>query len=314
MYPGIELRTMRYIVAVGKHLHFSRAADQVHVAQPSLSKQIRNVESELGVELFKRTRRKVEITDPGKEYIRNAELSLLYADRAAATARAAGAGVLGKLLLGVSPSVDTRLFFRIRTGFLKQYSDVEVEFTGAGAMQQAEWIMSSELHAGLVELPIRYRGLAILNIYREPLLFAVPHKSRIATVKRLQPEHLKDTRLVLITGDADIASERILSDLHAWGYRPEKIIPVMTLPHALDFVAAGEGIAVLRAYAERIEWKGVTLRPVSDLPMLDIGLAYRRNNRTALIANLIQTTRQVFEEERTRMKASTETVRYSPRR
>lgn len=97
-------------------------------------------------------------------------------------------------------------------------------------------------------------------------------------------------------------------------YRPQKIIPVMTLPHALDFVAAGEGITVLRTYAERIGWKGVALRPASDLPMLDIGLAYRRNNRTDLIRNLIQTTRQVFEEERTRMKSATEIVRRSARR
>lgn len=66
MYPGIELRTMRYIVAVGEELHFSRAADSVRVAQPSLSKQIRNVEQELGLELFRRTRKKVEITEPGR--------------------------------------------------------------------------------------------------------------------------------------------------------------------------------------------------------------------------------------------------------
>ncbi len=64
MYPGIELRTMRYIVAVGHELHFTRAAESVRVAQPSLSKQIRNVEQELGLELFRRTRKKVEITEP----------------------------------------------------------------------------------------------------------------------------------------------------------------------------------------------------------------------------------------------------------
>jgi DNA-binding transcriptional LysR family regulator len=63
LYPGIELRTMRYIVAVGSELHFTRAAERVHVAQPSLSKQIRNVEQELGVELFNRTRKKVEVTE-----------------------------------------------------------------------------------------------------------------------------------------------------------------------------------------------------------------------------------------------------------
>ncbi len=205
------------------------------------------------MELFNRTRRKVEITDPGRVYIKNAELALRYAERATSGARAAGAGVSGKLLLGVSPSVDMRHFFKIRTEFLKQYSGVEVEFTAAFAMQQAKWIMSSELHAGFVELPIRYRGLAILNVYRESLLFAIPQKSNLAALRRMTPDRLKDSRLILISGDTDIADDKIVASLHAWGYRPERVIEVMTLSHALDFVAAGEGITVLRTNAERIE-------------------------------------------------------------
>src|SRR6266446_2940947 len=128
MYPGIELRTMRYIVAVGNELHFSRAAEHVHVAQPSLSKQIRHVEEELGVELFKRTRRKVEVTESGRAFIENAQQALLYADRAAAMARAASAGQQGRLLLGVAPNIDLQLFFRIRNAFEKRYANVQVQF------------------------------------------------------------------------------------------------------------------------------------------------------------------------------------------
>src|SRR6266853_266963 len=111
MYPGIELRTMRYIVAVGNELHFSRAAEHVHVAQPSLSKQIRHVEEELGVELFKRTRKKVEVTEPGRAFIENAQQALLYADRAASMARAASAGQRGRLLLGVAPNIDLLAYY-----------------------------------------------------------------------------------------------------------------------------------------------------------------------------------------------------------
>src|SRR5260370_32294809 len=77
MYPGIELRTMRYIVAVGNELHFSRAAEHVHVAQPSLSNQIRHLEEELGVELFKPTRKKEEAPEPGPPFIENANQPLL---------------------------------------------------------------------------------------------------------------------------------------------------------------------------------------------------------------------------------------------
>jgi len=304
MYPGIELRTMRYIVAVGTELHFSRAAERVHVAQPSLSKQIRNVEEELGVELFNRNRRKVEITDAGRAFIENAQQALLYADRAAAAARAASAGGRGKLLLGVSPSIDLELFFRVGKAFEKRYADVQFQFVSAFASQQAEWVMRSDLHAGLIELPIRYRGLAVLSVFREPVLLAISRNDKLAWTMEIAPEQLKDRRLILLADAADRAHDKILDGIQTWGFRPEKILNVMSLAQALDFVAAGEGIAVLRASSERFESKKVILRSVPGLPSLDIGIVYRRNIRTPLVRNLLRVAREVFTEERTRITPS----------
>jgi len=304
MYPGIELRTMRYIVAVGTELHFTRAAERVHVAQPSLSKQIRNVEEELGVELFKRSHRMVETTDAGRAFIENAQQALLYADRAAATARAASAGQHGKLLLGVSPSIDLELFSRIGKAFEKRYADVQFQFVSASASQQAEWVMRCDLHAGLIELPIGHRGLAVLSLFREPMLLAISRNDRLASAKQLAPDQLKDRRLVLLARATDRAHDKILAGVQAWGYRPTKILDVMTLAQAFDFVAAGEGIAVLRASSKRFESNRIILRSVSGLPWLDIGIAYRKNNRTPLVQNLLQVAREVFTEERTRISRS----------
>ncbi len=304
MYPGIELRTMRYIVAVGTELHFSRAAESVHVAQPSLSKQIRNVEEELGVELFNRSRRKVEITDAGRAFIENAQQALVYADRAAAAARAASAGGRGKLLLGVSPSIDLELFLRVGKAFEKRYADVQFQFVSAFASQQAEWVMRSDLHAGLIELPIRYRGLAVLSVFRESVLLAISRNDRLAWTKEIAPEQLKDRRLILLADAADRAHDKILGGIQTWGFRPEKILNVMSLAQALDFVAAGEGIAALRASSERFESKKVILRSVPGLPSLDIGIVYRRNIRTPLVRNLLRVAREVFSEERTRIMRS----------
>src|SRR5713101_5989974 len=301
MYPGIELRTMRYIVAVGTELHFSRAAERVHVAQPSLSKQIRNVEEELGVELFNRNRRKVEITDAGRAFIENAQQALLYADRAAAAARAASAGSRGKLLLGVSPSIDLELFLRVGKAFEKRYADVQLQFVSAFAGQQAEWVMRSDLHAGLIELPIRYRGLAVLSVFREPVLLAISRNDKLASAKSILPEELKDRTLVLLSDTADLARDRILVGLQGWGYRPEKILNVISLAHAFDFVAAGEGIAVLHASASRFESRKIILRSVPELPMLDTGIAYRRDIRSPLVRNLLRVVREVFAEERSWM-------------
>ncbi len=301
LYPGIELRTMRYIVAVGSELHFTRAAERVHIAQPSLSKQIRNVEEDLGVELFKRTRKRVEVTEPGRVFIENAQKALLYADRAAFRARAAGAGQLGKLVLGVSPVIDLQLFLRIRYSFEKQYPEVQFQFASGLAAEQAELIMRSDLHAGLIELPIRCRGLAILNVSREPLVVALPRHDKLATVRSIAARQLKNKKLVLLSSAVDLAHDRILESLRAWGYLPEKILDVISLAQAFDFVASGEGISLVRANAARFESKTVALRPVHELPMLDVGLAYRRDIRSPLVRNLLRIAHAVFAKERARM-------------
>ena len=301
MYPGIELRTMRYVVAVGNELHFSRAAEKVHVAQPSLSKQIRNVEDELGVPLFRRTRKKVEITEPGRAFIENAQQALLFAERAASMARAASAGQQGKLFLGVSPCVDLKLFFRIRDAFEKHYREVKFHFVTGLAEDQAEKIMRNDLHAGLVELPIRYRGLAVVNLHREPLVMAIPYNDRLTSVGALRPDQLRQKPLVALAREADPASERILTSLHVWGYHPEKVFLVLNLAQAFDFVAAGEAVAVLRASAQRFESRSIVLRSLAELPTVDTGIAYRRDVRSQLVRNLVRLVRKVFAEERARM-------------
>ena len=290
---------MRYIVAVGVELHFTRAAERVHVAQPSLSKQIRNVEEELGVELFKRTTRKqVEVTEPGRAFIENAQKALLYADRAASMARAASAGQLGKLLLGVSPLVDLQLFFRIRVAFEKRYPEVQFQFVTGSAYEQAEWVMRSDIHAGLIELPIRYRGLSILGIFREPMMLVLSRDDKLGRSKAVTPAQLRKHSLILLSAGADLAHDKILAGLESWGFHPEKIVEVISLGQALDFVGAGEGVAVVRTSARHFESKNIVLRPMPALPMLEVGLAYRRDIRSPLVRNLLEVAREVFAEER----------------
>lgn len=301
MYPGIELRTMRYIVAVGRELHFTRGSEAVRVSQPALSKQIRDVEKELGVQLFKRTSRKVELTDAGRTFIDNAQQALMYAERAGAMARAASAGQQGKLFLGVSPTIDLELFFRLRNAFQERYPDVECQFVSNFARQQADGVMRSDLHASLIELPIRYRGLAIMNVFRESLILALPRNDKLASTKRIIPAQLNPRQLILLSPSADLARDRILAGLRTWGYRPEKIIDVVTLPQVFDFVAAGDGFAVLRESAQRFQSKKIVFRSVLGLPTLDTGIAYRRDIRTPLVRNLIRVAREVFAEERGKM-------------
>lgn len=301
MYPGIELRTMRYIVAVGSELHFSRAAEKVHVAQPSLSKQIRNVEAELGVELFRRTRKKVEITEPGRAFIENAQQALLYADRAGSMARAANAGRQGKLFLGVSPLVDLELFLRLKKAFEKRYANVELQLVSAFSRDQAEPLMRSDLHAALTELPIRSRDLAVFGIRREPVRLAISSHDDLALRTSLMPEELAPRPFVLLSAQADPAHDKILLAIQNWGYKPRKIFHVLSIMQALDFVQTGEAVGVLRTYSSRLEPKTFVTKSIPALPTVGTGIVYRRQARNPLVRNLLRVAQEVFSEERALM-------------
>src|SRR5256885_678284 len=132
-------------------------------------------------------------------------------------ARAASAGQHGRLLLGVASNIDLQLFFRIRHAFEKRYANVQVQFVSGFASQHAEWVMRSDLHAGLIELPIRYRGLAVLAVFREPVLLAVRRNDKLASAKTILPEELKDRTLVLLSDTPNLARDRILVGLQGWG-------------------------------------------------------------------------------------------------
>jgi DNA-binding transcriptional LysR family regulator len=301
MYPGIELRTMRYIVAVGDELHFSRAAERVRVAQPSLSKQIRNVEQELGVELFRRSRKKVEITEPGRAFIENAKQALLYAERAASAARAANVGQQGKLFLGVSPSVHLDLFFRLRNAFERRHGDIQLQYVSGFSRDHAESIMRSDLHAALVELPIRYRGLAILSVLRESIALTVSRDDDLASRKTVVPEQLIQRPLVLLSDQVDLAHDKILIKIQDWGYLPEKVFNVMSLEQALDFVETGEAVGALRENLGRFGATKVVTKSIPGMPTVDTGIVYRRQIRSPMVRNLLRIARDVFFEERARM-------------
>src|SRR5579864_9166873 len=119
MYPGVELRLLRYVVAVAEELHFSRAAAKLHLAQPSLSKQIRELEEELGTELFERTKREVRLSDAGRIFVKEAKQALLYSHRAVHLTKASRHG--STFSLGYSPHINFEILFRARTALATHF-------------------------------------------------------------------------------------------------------------------------------------------------------------------------------------------------
>lgn len=301
MYPGVELRVMRYIVAVAKELHFGRAADKVHIAQPSLSKQIRLTEEDLGFSIFHRHNRKVELSDPGAVFVENAQQALLYAERAIALSRSAAAGEQGKLLLGVSPVIRQEMFFRMREAYQKQYPDIEMCFQGEFSGLLAEMIMRNELHAGLIELPIRYRGLSVINLMHEPLGIAIAANDPLAKEVAVRIDALGGRVVALLSPDIDLSNARLEEFLARSRPPVARIVKIPMVGQLIDFILHENGVAIVRDNWNHWQNREISFRPLLAVPPIYTGLAYRRDNRSALVKNLTRVARQLFEQERKQM-------------
>src|SRR5260370_24257268 len=186
MYPGVELRLYRYVVVLAEELNFTRAALRLHVAQPSLSKQVRDLENYLGAQLFERTKREVRLTAAGEAFAAEARLTLFHADRAVQGARAAKGQHKGPWSIGYSPLIDLRILSKVRRHLSLIHPATDVRLISAHTSEQADGLMRGTLHAGLVILPIRERALTCEGLYLEALVLALPEGHRLAIKATVQ--------------------------------------------------------------------------------------------------------------------------------
>jgi DNA-binding transcriptional LysR family regulator len=169
-----------------------------------------------------------------------------------------------------------------------------MEAVTAPAIQLAEQLMRNELHASVVELPLRFRGLNVLSILHEQLVWAISDRDSLASQKIIRAAQIGRRPAVLVSQDADLAYQSIVANLSKWGYRPQQVQIVTTPSQVHEFVAAGQGIGVLRESATRCLAAGVTYRPAESLPSVETGIAYRRGARTPSLRNFLRVVRQLF--------------------
>jgi len=166
----VELRHLRYFVAVADVLHFGRAARSLDIAQPPLSQQIRRLEQELGVDLFHRTNRRVELTDAGRAFLVEARATLAQAERARDVVTRAARGEVGHLIVGHMASAEFTVFPRLLPVFRKRHPSVELTFQLLGVREQLQMLHERQIHAGFLRLPANDPALTVKTILREALV------------------------------------------------------------------------------------------------------------------------------------------------
>lgn len=192
----MELRQLRSFVAVAEELHFRRAADRLHLAQPSVSQQIRKLEAELGVPLFDRNRRGASLTSAGKVFLQEARDLLARADHAAALARAAGTGRHGRLRMSLTRSLTGGIAGAIVDSYRSRYPEVELVLSLGTTMLHAEQLHAGEIDVGFVRPPLEDPGLQELRLAREPMVCVLPRGHRLTRRTSIRPRDLDGEPLV----------------------------------------------------------------------------------------------------------------------
>lgn len=288
MYPGVELRLYRYVVMLAEELNFTRAALRLHVAQPSLSKQIRELEDYLGAQVFERTKREVRLTAAGEAFAAEARLTLFHADRAVEGVRAAKDHHKGPWSIGSSPLIDLRILSKVRRHLSLEHPAADVRLVSAYTSELAGGLMRGTLQAGLVILPVREQELTCEGLYREALVLALPERHPLAAKTNVEISDLHELPLVLIRGDIE---PRFGEDLYRiFGVariRPRVFHEATTQAEALELVSEGATAALTMPSAQYpVRDRIVFRRFVDEFLTAEMALAYLGTKDSPILGSL----------------------------
>jgi DNA-binding transcriptional LysR family regulator len=263
----MELRHLRYFVAVAEELHFRRAAERLHVAQPAVSEQVRKLENELGVQLFERTQRKVSLTDAGAVLLTEARRVLQQAEVARLAVRSARERPGIVLRIGYVPSSLPASIPRALRRVASTMPHLETKMEPGVGLELVDAVRAGELDAAVVSLPAPTNGLRVTTLgdQRAVAVFPVGHPQAVSPQVRL--EQIAPERVVVLPRDADRPFyDAVIATCRDAGISPTLVeMPDGQIERVLLAVASGAGLALLpECVSERYAATGVRFVPLSD--------------------------------------------------
>jgi DNA-binding transcriptional LysR family regulator len=253
MDVDIELRHLRYFVAVAEELHFGRAALRLHLAQPPLSQQIRKLEDLLGYALFARTSRSVRLTTAGEEFLDRARRTLRNMQRDIDETRSVGRGEVGSLHIGFVGSAMLTTLPAAFTRYREEYPGVRLHLHESFTSRVIEGLENGTLDAGILRDGDPVEGLEVTPIYTEPFVAVLPRSRAPAGRKSISPLALKGEPFVYYPPSAGTrAYEKPLSICEAHGFRPQVVQEGTHWLTILRLIGAGLGVSIAPACVRQI--------------------------------------------------------------
>jgi DNA-binding transcriptional LysR family regulator len=239
----MELRHLRYVVTLAETLHFGRAAERLHLSQPPLSHQIRQLEEELRIKLFHRTKRQVQLTEAGRMFVQEARVILAHASHATNLASRVNQGEVGQLTIGVAGPADAPIYVQILRAFATKHPKVRIVLRNVSSLDQTQAISEGRLDVGFVVLPIDDAGLATETVMRQPIMIALPPGHALAKRSRVPLQALsEEPQIMFARSNAPRFFDAVLAACREAGFGMNIAHEVDNLYTACALVAAGLGV------------------------------------------------------------------------
>jgi DNA-binding transcriptional LysR family regulator len=292
----MEMRHLRYFVAVAESLHFGQAAAKLQIAQPSLSHQIRQLEDELQTRLLRRTKRRVELTEAGRLLLDEARDILARADRAAVIARRVGSTESNRLRIGVGFCMDQSDIASAVGRFNARHHDVPVELKTMSVPSQLLALRDTRLDVAFVRPPITEPSVRSETVVREPLVVALSPDHRLAARSRISLAALAKEPFVLPPHDVvPVFHDTILRVCREAGFVPHAPYEADHLQMIVAMVAAGAAVGLVPNTARKFKQHRVAYRPLDpSVNDLEIAMAWRQDDSSSMLAAFLAEARRTL--------------------
>lgn len=274
----IELRHLRYFIAVAEELHFGRAAARLHMAQPPLSQQIRQLEEELGFQLFHRTKRSVQLTEAGAVFLAECQRIMQQLDQAVQLGQQVSRGERGQLVIGFVSSAAYSVLPTLLQNFRAAAPEVSLELHELTTDQQVQWLRDRRMDVGLVRPPVDDPSFCLMPLFEEPLVVALPQQHPLAQQPAVSLRDLAGKPFILFPRPlAPGLYDQIISLCQQSGFSPAIVQEAIQMQTIISLVAAEMGVAIVPLSLQNLQRTGVVYRKLQEpTPKAAIALLTRQ--------------------------------------
>ncbi len=290
----MELRHLRYFIAVAEELNFTKAAQRLHTVQPSLSQQIKDLEYEVGVQLLLRTNRKVELTTAGQAFLKQAYLSVAHAEQAINAARLAAQSHKNHLNIGFLPVAEMKIFPYIMPQIRARFPELEIHFHSLTDSEQLEALYQGKIDIAFTRYVNHPTEFEAVKVFQEPLILILPKTAPETHNTLIDLASFNQQNFILSEEFSSPQLYKLIQDFFAQHKLNPKIVQYSTnILLNVNLVGMSIGWSIVPAYVTPLLGDKIMVKNTAEpLPMIDLYAVHRKNHQheaVQLILNVLKT-------------------------